>query len=150
MSSYRFLARLFPRSYRARLLTVVFACTSLPMQALVVWLLLNGNAAPERQILGTTIGLLATFAGTVLSLVLLYRLLEPLRRAADAVDAYYHDQRLPCLPDAGPDEMGRLMRGINRCLRSVDAGVWAGCSRATATATATWPRASAATRRRRR
>ena len=123
MSVYRLLARLFPRSYRARLLAVVFVCTSLPMQALVVWLLLNGNSAPERQILGTTIGLLATFGGTLLSLVLLYRLLEPLRRAADAVDAYYHSQKLPRLPDAGPDEMGRLLRGINRCLRGVDAGV---------------------------
>lgn len=123
MSVYRLLARLFPRSYRARLLAVVFVCTSLPMQALVVWLLLNNNSEPERQILGTTVGLLATFGGTLLSLFLLYRLLEPLRRAADAVDAYYHDQRLPRLPDAGPDEMGRLLRGINRCLRGVDAGV---------------------------
>lgn len=123
MSVYRLLARLFPRSYRARLLTVVFVCTSLPMQVLVVWLLLNGNSEPERQILGTTIGLLATFAGTLLSLFLLYKLIEPLRHAADAVDAYYHDQRLPRLPEAGPDEMGRLMRGINRCLRGVDAGV---------------------------
>ena len=123
MSVYRLLARLFPRSYRARLLTVVFVCTSLPMQALVVWLLLNGNSEPERQILGTTIALLATFAGTLVSLFLLYKLIEPLRRAADAVDAYYHNQQLPRLPDAGPDEMGRLMRGINRCLRGVDAGV---------------------------
>ena len=82
MSLYRLLARLFPRSYRARLLTVVFVCTSLPMQALVVWLLLNGNSEPERQILGTTIGLLATFAGTLVSLFLLYHLLEPVRRAA--------------------------------------------------------------------
>ncbi|HET8819632.1 MAG TPA: diguanylate cyclase [Xanthomonadaceae bacterium] len=123
MSVYRLLARLFPRSYRARLLTVVFFCTSLPMQALVVWLLLNGNGEQEKQIVGTTIGLLAMFAGTLVSLFLLYKLLEPLRRAADAVDAYYHSQQLPRLPDAGPDEMGRLMRGINRCLRGVDAGV---------------------------
>lgn len=123
MFLYRLLARLFPRSYRARLLTVVFVCTSLPMQALVVWLLLNGNSEPERQILGTTIALLGTFAGTLVSLFLLYKLLEPLRRAADAVEAYYENQRLPLLPDAGPDEMGRLMRGINRCLRGVDAGV---------------------------
>ena len=123
MSLYRLLARLFPRSYRARLLTVVFVCTSLPMQALVVWLLLNGNSEPERQILGTTIGLLATFAGTLMSLFLLYHLLEPLRRAADAVEGYYERQRLPMLPEGGPDEMGRLMRGINRCLRGVDAGV---------------------------
>lgn len=123
MFLYRVLARLFPRSYRARLLTVVFMCTSLPMQVLVVWLLLNGNSEPERQILGTTIGLLATFAGTLLSLFLLYHLLEPLRRAADAVEAYYERQVLPRLPDAGPDEVGRLMRGINRCLRGVDAGV---------------------------
>lgn len=123
MFVYRLLARMFPRSYRARLLTVVFVCTSLPMQVLVVWLLMNGNTAPERQILGTTVGLLATLAGTMVSLFLLFKLLEPLHRAADAVDAYYENKRLPLLPDAGPDEMGRLMRGINRCLRGVDAGV---------------------------
>lgn len=123
MSVYRVFARLFPRSYRARLLTVVFVCTSLPMQGLVLWLLLNNNSEPERQILGTIIGLTATLVGTLVSLVLLYRLLEPLRYAADAMDAYYHEQRLPRLPEYGSDEMGRLMRGINRCLRGVDVGV---------------------------
>jgi len=46
-----------------------------------------------------------------------------LRDAADALDAYYDEHVLPRLPELDDDEMGRLLRGINRCLYGIDAGV---------------------------
>lgn len=123
MRIYNVLSRVFPRSYRAKLLAVVLCCTLLPMLALVGWLLANNGEDPGHLVLGTTIGLSATLAGTFLSLLLIYHLLNPLRRAADALDAYYCDQALPRLPTGGSDEMGRLLRGIHRCLHGIDAGL---------------------------
>lgn len=120
---YQKLSRVFPRSYRAKLLAVVLCCTLLPMLALVGWLLANNGEDPGRLILGTSIGLSATLAGTFLSLLLIYHLLDPLRRAADALDAYYRNQELPRLPTGGSDDMGRLLRGIHRCLHGIDAGL---------------------------
>ncbi len=122
MQVYRALSRFFPDSYRAKLLAVVLCCSIVPMLALVFWLLWNNNADPVRVIFGTLVGLTVTFLGTLLSLLLIYRLLDPLRRAVDALDAYHLDQQLPRLPEYGGDEIGRLMRGINRCLRGIDAG----------------------------
>lgn len=119
---YRVLSRIFPYSYRAKLLAVVLCCTLLPMLALVGWLMLNNGTAPERLALGVTVGLAATLVGTVASLLLIYKLLDPLHRAADALDDYYTRQKLPNLPLAGEDDIGRLMRGIDRCLRGIDAG----------------------------
>ena len=123
MELYRTFSRVFPRSYRAKLLGVVLCCTFLPMLALVVWLLANNGRSPAVLILGVSIGLAVTLVGTGLSLVLIYQLLDPLRRAADALDAYYEDQTLPVLPTDGKDDLGRLLRGIQRCLHGVDAGV---------------------------
>ena len=46
---YRLLSRVFPRSYRAKLLTVVLAGTLLPMLVLVVWLLwVRAGARKDR------------------------------------------------------------------------------------------------------
>ena len=125
MKIYRALSRVFPRSYRAKLLGVVLCCTFLPMLALVVWLLANNGRAPEVLILGVSVGLVVALAGTALSMVLIYHLLEPLRSAADALDAYDRDQTLPpsSLLSSGKDDIGRLLRGIHRCLHGIDAGV---------------------------
>jgi diguanylate cyclase (GGDEF)-like protein len=122
MRVYNALSRAFPRSYRAKLLAVVLCCTLLPMLALVAWLLANNGEDPGRLLWGTTLGLAATLGGTLLSLLLIYHLLQPLRRAADALDAYYRELQLPRLPMGGADEMGRLLRGIHRCLHGIDAG----------------------------
>lgn len=123
MRVYNGLSRVFPRSYTAKLLVVVLGGTLLPLLALVSWLLANNSAPPERLVVGTAVGLSATLAGTFVSLFLIYRLLEPLRRAADALDAYRRHHALPRLPMGGSDEMGRLLRGIHRCLYGMDAGL---------------------------
>lgn len=120
---YGLLSWIFPRSYRAKLLSVVLAGTLLPMLVLVVWLLANNGADPDRLILGSALGLAATFAGTCVSLLLLYRLLQPVRRAVQALEAYETGKILPERWSGAPgnDEVARLMAGIHRCLHAVDA-----------------------------
>lgn len=122
MAFHRAIYRMYPRRYHAKLLAVVLCCSILPMLALVCWLLWNSDADPRQVVSGTLIGLLGALLGTVVSLWLIYRLLDPLRRAADALEAYRLEHQLPQLPENRGDEIGQLMRGINRCLHGIDAG----------------------------
>lgn len=119
------LVSLFPRSYRAKLMTVVLACIGVPMLCLVAWLIANNGMPAQILIAGTILGLTATVVGTILSLLMIYRLLQPVRRAVAALDAYERDQSLPdwSFESAASDDMGRLLRGIHRCLHTVDAGL---------------------------
>jgi diguanylate cyclase (GGDEF)-like protein len=123
MERHRALTPLFPHSYRAKLLAVVFGGTTLPLTVLAVWLLMHNGAPPGQVVVGTLVAVGVTLLGTVLTLVAIYRLFARVRNAADALDAYYDEHVLPHLPDLGEDEMGRLLRGINRCLYGIDAGV---------------------------
>jgi diguanylate cyclase (GGDEF)-like protein len=120
---YRALSRVFPRSFRAKLMAVVVVCTLLPLGAFVAWLLANNGADPVRLAAGAVLALVVTAIGVVVALFLLYHLLTPLRMMADVVDAYYREHRLPSLPEDGRDEMGLLMRGINCGLREIHNGM---------------------------
>lgn len=123
MRLYAGLSRLFPRSFSAKLLAVTFVGIHLPLLLLIAWLAAQSELDGRPLWSVVIVALLATLAGTALTLSALYRLLAPLRIAADALDAYYADQRLPTLPEHGDDELGRLLRGINRSLRGIDAGM---------------------------
>lgn len=117
--------RIFPRSFRARLISVVLLCTVLPMLCLVAWLLRNNGAESDRLLVGSVVGLSVTAAGTLLSLYLIWRMLQPLRRAADIVEQFQADNRLPAMSELGAakDEVGRLLHGIHRCLEDVNEGL---------------------------
>lgn len=125
MKTYAALSRIFPRSYRAKLLAVVLVCVCMPMLVLVSWLIAGNGMPSQRLVQGIVAGLSAAVAGTGLALILISNLLEPLRRAIALLDAYEHDQALPAAPDKvlAQDEMARLLRGIHNCLHSVDAGL---------------------------
>lgn len=120
---YRVLSRIFPRSFRAKLMAVLIVCTLLPLAGFVAWLLANNGADPGHLATGAVVALLVTLGGIVVSLFLLYHLLTPLRMMADVVEAYYREHRLPALPEVGRDEVGLLMRGINCGLREIDSGM---------------------------
>ncbi|MGV8960758.1 MAG: GGDEF domain-containing protein [Stenotrophomonas sp.] len=123
MSLYQRLSRVFPRSFSARLLAVAFAGIHVPLLGLLGWMLWQGDFQQGRLLPVLIVVLVATLAGAGATLLALHRLLAPLRAAADALDAYYEDQRLPHLPDLGQDEIGRVLRGINRSLHGVDASL---------------------------
>lgn len=119
---YQWASRWFPRSYQAKVLAVAFCCTTLPLIAVALWLLAGERTSPRELVDAAMLAVAAALGGGLLSLVLLRHLLAPLRLAADALDDYYLEQKLPWLPAVGDDDMARLLRGINRCLRGVDAG----------------------------
>jgi diguanylate cyclase (GGDEF)-like protein len=123
MRLYRGLARVFPRSFSAKLMTVVFVGVHVPLLVLLLWMAFSGQYQEQTMwaVLGVVLG--ATLVGTGMAMMALYRLMAPLRQAAEALEAYYDEQRLPHLPDLGHDEIGRLLRGINRSIHGVDAGL---------------------------
>lgn len=122
MRMYQWASRYFPRSYQAKVLAVAFCCTTLPLLAVALWVFAGGRTSPRELLDAAMLALAAVLGGGLLSLVLLRQMLAPLRLAADALDDYYRDQKLPWLPAVGDDDMARLLRGINRCLRGVDVG----------------------------
>lgn len=121
MTPYRALLLVFPDSFRAKVVAVMLLGTAVPMLLLVLWLLANHGVPTRHLIFATFLGLAGALVGTLLSLALVYRMLGLLRQAVDALDAYDTDQTLPNLPVDGDDDMGRLLRGIQRCLYRVDA-----------------------------
>lgn len=119
----RYLSRLFPRSYRTRLLIIALAGPGLPAIILVTWLSVYGDLPWPQLEFALAIALVATVAGIALTLKLLRRLLAPIRLAADALEAYAANGRLPSLPEYGEDEVRRLMRGVNHLLHDLDEGL---------------------------
>jgi diguanylate cyclase (GGDEF)-like protein len=119
---YRALSRVFPRSFRAKLMAVVLGCITLPLLVLMGWVMLRVTD-PQRLYSDALIAICVTLAGTLLALLLIYQLLKPLRLMAQVVEAYQLEHRLPELPEDGRDELGLLMRGINCGLREIDDGI---------------------------
>ena len=107
MTVYATLSRLFPRSFSAKLLAVAFFGIHVPLLLLMAWLVGVADLDPTARWRIFAVVLAATLLGTALTLTVLYRLLAPLRDAADALDVYYAEQRLPLLPEQGEDELGR-------------------------------------------
>lgn len=120
---YRVLSRIFPSSFRAKLIAVVAVCVTAPLLVFVAWLLANNGAPAAHLATGALLTLGITLVGVFTSLFLLYHLLTPLRVMADVVVAYRREHRLPNLPEDGRDEVGLLMRCINAGLREIDVGM---------------------------
>ncbi len=124
MKLHHALLRIFPDSFRGKVVAVMLLGTLVPVLLLVVWLIANNGEPARHLIFATFLGLAGAVVGTLLSLALVFRMLGQLRQALDALDAYYTNQVLPKLPIEGEgadDDMGRLLRGIQRCLYGVDA-----------------------------
>lgn len=123
MHLYRGLRRVLPRSFSARLMAVVFAGVHVPLLVLLLWMAGGGPPPDGARWTLVWVVLGATVVGAAIVMAALHRLMAPLRQAADALEAYYDEQRLPHLPDLGHDQIGRLLHSINRSLHGVDAGL---------------------------
>ncbi|MCI4568185.1 GGDEF domain-containing protein [Lysobacter sp. CFH 32150] len=123
MQVYRALSKVFPHSFRAKLMAVVLVCTMLPIAVFTVWLLANNGADPRRLLTGTVVAVLITLLGTAVSLLLIFQLLAPLRLVADAIGMYFSERKLPVLPEGGEDEIGVLMRATHCGLQRIHEGV---------------------------
>ncbi len=123
MRLYAAMGKLFRRSYTAKLFAVAFLGTHVPLLALLGWSLAVGLDSDALLWRVLAIALSATLAGFALTLYLLHQLLAPIRAVAEALDGYDRARALPALPEDSEDDVGRLMRGVNRNLHRLDEGM---------------------------
>jgi diguanylate cyclase (GGDEF)-like protein len=113
----------FPKSYRGKIMLVMFAGTHVPLVVLVFYLLLSSSVTlrPSLEILVLLVS--ATFVGTAAALYALNSLLAPVRLASTSLTEYLDSQRLPDLPIGFADEAGRLMADVQYALNNLDATI---------------------------
>jgi diguanylate cyclase (GGDEF)-like protein len=118
------LGRMFPKSLGMRLLAVAFVGIHTPLLLLAGWMFARGALPRDEAVAVLLVVLAATLLGTAATLTLMHRMLSPLRHALAMLEqAQGTSGPLPQLPDAGDDELGRLLRGFNRSLQGADAGL---------------------------
>lgn len=120
LRTYRRLSGLpWPRSYLGKFLLTAFVGVHLPLIAVLAYVALrSGDRGAALPVLGVTLA--ATLAGTAATLYVQGRLLAPVLRTAEALDAYVTRRELPALPTGYGDEAGRLMRGARECIEHLD------------------------------
>lgn len=104
-----------------RIMSVAFVGVHIPLLVFTGWLLSASHGALDALLMPLLVVLLATLAGTGLTLWMIHRLLAPLREAADELERYC-ERPLP-LPPGGHDEIDQLLRRLRHGLRSMRAGM---------------------------
>ena len=111
-----------PLPYAAKFVGVALVGTHLPFLALLVY----GDPPPAGGAQGPpldvmAIALIATITATVLTLVAIHGLLEPVHATKDALRSYLDRGVLVPLPERFRDTGGSLMRDAGFALRQLDA-----------------------------
>ena len=120
LAVYSMIARRIPVSYRSKIMLVAFIGTHVPLLSLVVWYATATSASLGEALRVIGVALVATLAGTGLTLIILNQLLRPILLTAQALRAYASDRRLPSLPVGFRDEAGTLMTDTVSTLTRLD------------------------------
>lgn len=119
---YSSLARfpLLKKSYTAKIMIVAFLGTHVPLLALILSFITSNTDswATTLRVLG--IALLATLAGTGVTLYALRHLLMPVILTSEALQNYVKNKKLPFLPTKFIDEAGTLMADTSQTLYQLD------------------------------
>ena len=90
----------------------------IPLLAMVAYIAISSELSNWLEIL--LVALLATLAGTAITLVIIHMLLRPVRLIADALYKFTKNRELPALPTQYEDEMGKLMEQTQLSLEEID------------------------------
>lgn len=108
------------KSYAAKIIFIAFLGTHIPLLALLFSFVLS-NAYPwEVMVRVTSIALVATLAGTGVTLYALHHLLVPVILTSTSLQDYLDMQTLPKLPTEFGDEVGTLMANTSKTLHQLD------------------------------
>ncbi|NNU79526.1 GGDEF domain-containing protein [Halovulum dunhuangense] len=119
MDAYRFMSRLFPRSFTAKIFFIAFIGTHVPLLAMVALILGRGDSlVPNMDIVLPL--LLATLGGTVGTLLGLLAMLRPLFRIETSLRALEEQGEIRPLPTEYRDVVGKLMVRVNRLALRID------------------------------
>lgn len=124
MPVYLFLNRLLRgTSYLAKILIVSFVGVHVPMIGAVLYILSTSSVSFLDQLDVLLALLIATLLGTGATLVAIYGLLSPVRRAARALNTYLDERKVPALPTSLNDEAGVLLANVQESVTRLDAAL---------------------------
>lgn len=114
MPFYRFLCRMFPASFSAKLFAVVVAGFALPLAGMALY----GTSPGAGPVDPTLVGVLfaTSAAGLVLAILGIRALIEPVLLVSDVLDGWGRTGQVQSLPESYRDEVGVLMIRINRMM----------------------------------
>jgi diguanylate cyclase (GGDEF)-like protein len=119
LKTYKALDRLFPSSFILKIFFIAFLGTHIPLLALFVYdFSLNGGFVAHLDQLGAVLA--ATLVGTGLTFAGLCAILTPIGIAADSLEMYRRERRMPSLPTGFRDSAGRLLSSVQSLLTEVE------------------------------
>lgn len=108
------------KSFVLKILSVTFIGIHIPLLAVIFILILPGHESLSPLLVGTTV-LAFTLIATGVTLLVLNRLLVPIRKVKNSLEDYLHQSKLPHLPYHYEDEVGLLMNDTQYALTQLDA-----------------------------
>jgi diguanylate cyclase (GGDEF)-like protein len=119
---YSFLAnfRWLKKSYTAKIMLVAFLGTHVPLLTLLLSFVISNSYSLEMATQVMIIALLATLAGTAVTLYALNHLLKPVIFTSATLQNYLNTKTLPQLPTEYADEAGTLMADTSQTLYKLD------------------------------
>jgi signal transduction histidine kinase len=107
-----------PKSYIGKFLTTAFLGVHVPLIALIVYVSIGKTWSEALPLL--IVALVATLAGTGITLWVQGKLLAPLTETSRALKDYVETRSLPALPTSFSDDAGMLMMNAQRCVTTLD------------------------------
>jgi diguanylate cyclase (GGDEF)-like protein len=114
----------WPRGYRGRILLICFVGTHVPLIAFCVFMLFVRGSFDQTFWIELLILLLATLAGTGMTLYLVHGMLAPLRLTSSALRSYREQRSLPALPTGFTDEAGVMLAQVQDTLVDLDKAIY--------------------------
>ena len=123
MKLYAALSGLGRLNYRAKIMSVAFLGTHVPLLAIVGFFLFRTTS--DMTVIWSTlaVALVATLVGTGLTLFVLNHLLQPVLLTSKALRAYRDGRTVPDLPTGFTDEAGTLMADAQLTLTHLEASL---------------------------
>ncbi|MBD2346316.1 putative bifunctional diguanylate cyclase/phosphodiesterase [Anabaena subtropica] len=112
--------KLLNKSYTAKIMSVAFLGTHIPLLTLLFSFVISNSYSWEMTIRVLVIALLATLIGTAATLYALHHLLLPVNLTSATLRDYLNNKALPSLPTEFVDEAGTLMADTSQTLRKLD------------------------------
>jgi signal transduction histidine kinase len=103
------------RSYSSKFFFIAFIGMNLPLLGTIALLAYTKDEVlPEHTVFA--IALAFTFLATIASVLLMKKLLNPVKLLRESLDDFMHNEKLPSLPQGYNDEIGILMRNMQEAL----------------------------------
>lgn len=106
------------KKYSTKFLAIAFLGIHIPLIGLIVFLTFNEGVLSPTTILIFT--LIFTLGATAITLIILNKLLEPIKLARNTLKIYLENQELPNLPTNFKDEVGELLKDLQFSIEVFD------------------------------